>query len=89
MDQNEFTRILASDGFEEVVTVVREPNGSLAEHRHPFEAKALILDGELRIRTAGQERVYLPGQVFHLALNELHSEAYGPTGVSYLAGRKP
>jgi hypothetical protein len=32
--------------------------------------------------------LYRPGEVFHLAQAEPHSERYGPTGVSYLVGRK-
>lgn len=88
METDEFARLLTSEGFDEVVTVMRQPNGSLGKHAHPFEAKALILDGELRINTAGTERVYQAGQVFHLLSNVSHAESYGPSGVKYLVGRK-
>ena len=87
MQQDEFTRSLAAEGFQEVVTVVRDA-GAMGEHSHPFAAKALILEGELRITCAGDERSYLPGQVFQLAANTPHSEAYGSQGVKYLVGRK-
>ena len=59
------------------------------EHTHPFEAKALILAGEIRIVTAQGERVYRAGDLFHLQAHEPHSEFYGPLGVRYLSGRKP
>jgi quercetin dioxygenase-like cupin family protein len=57
-------------------------------HAHPFEAKALIIDGDLTIRAGESQRNYRPGDVFHLPTNAPHSESYGPDGVTYLVGRK-
>jgi quercetin dioxygenase-like cupin family protein len=88
MKHDEFIQLLASEGFKEVVTVEREPNGFLATHTHPFEAKALILDGEIRLQVGEAEQVFQPGQVFHLSANEPHTEYYGPRGVKYMVGRK-
>ena len=88
MEREEFTQILAREGFEEVVTVTREPDGFLGTHTHPFEAKALILSGELRIKTGRAEQTYQAGQIFHLLAGEPHAERYGPAGVAYLVGRK-
>ncbi|KXU94433.1 cupin [Caballeronia megalochromosomata] len=88
MHRDEFLALLSSEGFDEVVSVTREPNGSLDVHAHPFEAKALILEGDLTIRIGGNENTYRPGDVFHLATNIEHAEQYGPDGVSYLVGRK-
>ena len=65
-----------------------EAGGMLGDHTHPFEAKALILSGDIRIATAASERVYQAGDVFHLAAEEPHSEFYGMLGVQYLVGRK-
>ena len=42
---------LGREGFGTVVRVEREPHGLWNTHTHPFEAKALILSGEIRIRT--------------------------------------
>ncbi|BAN24401.1 cupin domain-containing protein [Caballeronia insecticola] len=91
MHRDEFLAALSSEGFNEVVTVTREPNVALDLHAHPFEAKALILEGNLTIRTGRTDddaRTYSAGDVFHLAANIEHSEQYGPEGVSYLVGRK-
>jgi quercetin dioxygenase-like cupin family protein len=88
MTQDEFAKNLESEGFDEIATVMRDANGSLDDHTHPFEAKALVLDGELRITTAHDDRTYRAGDVFHLKANELHSEVYGPLGVAYIVGRK-
>lgn len=89
MERDQFVELLRQEGFEQLVTVEREPNGALDLHRHPFEAKALILDGELRLVQDGQEQVCRRGDLFHLAPNAPHSESYGPQGVRYLVGRKP
>ncbi len=88
MDTQLFTQTLVQDGFETPVTVAREAGGMLADHAHPFEAKALVLSGDIRIATATSERVYQPGEVFHLQAMEPHSEFYGMFGVTYLVGRK-
>jgi len=88
MDRREFEALLAAERFEQVVTVEREPGGSMDLHSHPFEAKALVIEGELSIRTAHEERVYRAGEVFHLLADVPHSEVFGPGGVKYLVGRK-
>lgn len=88
MEREVFMDILASEGFEEAVTVTREPDGFLGLHTHPFEAKALILSGELRLDVDGAQQSYRPGQVFHLLAGIPHSEQYGPQGVEYLVGRR-
>jgi quercetin dioxygenase-like cupin family protein len=88
MKLDDFKAQLAAEGFEEAVTVEREADGSLDSHAHPFEAKALILEGELSICTDDGERTYRSGDIFHLAANVFHTERYGPAGVKYLVGRK-
>ncbi len=88
MDRARFEQELQALGYE-VSTVTRPAHGSLDVHTHSFEAHALILAGEIRIRCVGEEeKLYRPGEVFHLAYGQPHSESYGPEGVSYLVGRK-
>ena len=88
MERDEFIDALKREGYAEIVTVTRDPNGTADDHVHPFEAKALILHGELAIRIGTAEQVYKTGDVFHLQANESHSERYGPEGAQYLVGRK-
>jgi quercetin dioxygenase-like cupin family protein len=88
MEREQFINMLNREGFKEIVTVEREANGSLDLHTHPFEAKALILDGELYLYGNGNEQICGAGDIFHLQANEAHAERYGPQGVRYLVGRK-
>lgn len=89
MDRKNFIELLTHEGFSEIVTVSREANGALEMHVHPFEAKALIVQGEIFLQCAGAaEQAYAVGQVFHLAANAPHVERYGAAGVTYLVGRK-
>lgn len=87
MERETFIRMLAEEGFPEPVVVTRE-HGGMDEHVHPFEAKALIVAGEITIRAGGVARLYRVGDVFHLAANLPHAERYGLQGVQYLVGRK-
>ncbi|MEC4720841.1 cupin domain-containing protein [Noviherbaspirillum sp. CPCC 100848] len=88
MERADFLSLLSDEGYSEVATVEREAHGSIDLHAHPFEAKALILNGEIRLRIGEAEQVFRAGEVFHLRANEPHRESYGPDGVIYLVGRK-
>jgi quercetin dioxygenase-like cupin family protein len=88
MDRDAFVTLLEQEGFKEMVTVTREAGGALDVHSHPFESKALILDGEIELQIGGVSRRYRPGDVFHLQTNEPHAERYGANGVQFLVGRK-
>jgi quercetin dioxygenase-like cupin family protein len=87
MNRDAFTDILKQEGFAEIITVAREP-GAMDEHTHPFEAKALILEGELVMTCNGAERHYEAGDVFHLPAGTPHAERYGANGVQYIVRRK-
>ncbi|MCD4864004.1 cupin [Pseudomonas sp. PLB05] len=89
MDQATFIEQLAREGFQPPVLVERDALGRLESHAHFFKARALVIQGELHIRTAAGERHYGVGDIFQLAAQEPHSEVFGPMGVRYLAGRRP
>jgi quercetin dioxygenase-like cupin family protein len=88
MERDDFIEMLAREGFQTTALVEREADASLENHTHAFEAKALILEGDLTLTVAGKKTRYRTGDVFHLMTNETHSERYGPDGVCYLVGRK-
>jgi quercetin dioxygenase-like cupin family protein len=88
MNREAFEKLLNAQGYSTLVTVEREADGALGEHSHPFEARALILQGELSIGVDGRSTRYQTGEQFHLMANVVHTEQYGPQGVVYLVGRK-
>ncbi|MFM0344804.1 MULTISPECIES: cupin domain-containing protein [unclassified Paraburkholderia] len=88
MDRNAFIESLTKEGFPDAVVVTREANVEMEIHEHAFEAKALILEGEMSIRMDDEVRAYRVGDVFHLPANKPHAERFGPNGVTYLVGRK-
>ena len=76
MNKEEFASELSREGFKEVVTVTREADGFMDLHTHPFEAKALILDGELKIWVTDTEIFCKAGDTFHLLAETAHSVRY-------------
>ena len=88
MDTSRFTRELSELGFAEVLTRTWPANQFIDTHTHPFEARALVLDGELVITCDGASRTYRVGEVFALGAQRPHTEQYGPYGATYLVGRK-
>jgi hypothetical protein len=88
MNKEQFLHILHQSRYPEPVEVQQVPNGHLGEHTHPFSVQALVIDGFIEITIDGQATKYVAGDVFALALNQVHTETYGPQGVRYLASRK-
>ncbi len=87
MTPEEFEQQMQQQGYETVV-VERPANGSLDLHTHPFEARALILEGEITIVCEGHTQLCRAGELFQLDANMPHTETYGPQGVKYIAARK-
>ena len=88
MNTEQFLHLLRQDGFPEPVEVQQIPNGVLDLHEHPFEVRALVIEGSIEIVINGSSRVYKAGDIFQLSLKQPHSESYGSEGVKYLASRK-
>lgn len=88
MNTEQFQLLLQQDGFPGPVEVQKVPNGQLGNHEHPFEVRALVIEGSIDITINGKSRTYKTGDVFELGFKEVHSESYGPEGVKYLASRK-
>ena len=64
------------------------PGGQLGNHEHPFEVKALVIEGSIDIVIEGVSKAYRAGDVFQLGFKQVHAELYGPHGVKYLASRR-
>jgi quercetin dioxygenase-like cupin family protein len=83
-----FEADLKRDGFAEIDTRSLPPGQVNALHSHPFEVKAMVLEGEITLTVDGTDRSYRSGDVFTMASGCQHAEHVGGSGVSYLVGRK-
>lgn len=88
MDTIDFERALRAEGYDEVLTRVWEPGRIVPEHTHPFDARVLILDGEVTLGCGGRSQTYRRGEIFALPAGTPHTETYGPAGARFLAGRR-
>jgi quercetin dioxygenase-like cupin family protein len=88
MDQASFEAELRAAGYHEVALREMAANAVNPEHSHPFDARLLVLDGEMTIACEGEVRTYRAGDTFAMAAQRRHSERSGPQGARYLAGRR-
>ncbi|MCW5736224.1 MAG: cupin domain-containing protein [Enhydrobacter sp.] len=87
MDQQAFKAELERDGY--AVMTNTTPGAKVnPEHSHPFDVKAVVVEGALTLNCDGQSRTYKPGEIFTMPRGCLHSESYGAEGAVVLAGRK-
>jgi quercetin dioxygenase-like cupin family protein len=87
MDRNAFEAALQRDGYEIVVRTM-EPNSNKPAHVHDFDARVMVVAGEMTLARDGASRAYRPGETFDIAHGHRHAEIAGPEGVSYVAGRR-
>ena len=88
MKDEHFEFALRRDGFDDIERK-NLPAGTLGpEHAHPFDVRALVLDGEIRLTVEGDEYAYREGDIFVMPAGHRHAEAVGPDGVDYLVGRR-
>ncbi|MFO1081994.1 MAG: cupin domain-containing protein [Reyranellaceae bacterium] len=87
MNTAEFEATLRQEGYRVVHTAVR-PNLVAANHCHDFDAKALVLGGEITITCDNAPVTFRAGQCFEVPMGRMHAEQVGPTGVALLSGRR-
>jgi quercetin dioxygenase-like cupin family protein len=88
MDPTQFETALRQDGFTEVATKSQPPGHTAPEHAHPFDVRALVLEGEITLTVDGQGTAYRAGDVFVMEGGCRHSEAIGAEGARILSGRR-
>jgi quercetin dioxygenase-like cupin family protein len=88
MDRASFAASLKADGYEGPLDRRMEAGVKTPEHTHPFDARLMVLEGEYRLTCGGTTRHYGPGDVFEVAANVPHAEAYGPEGATFVVGRR-
>lgn len=75
-------------GFDEVLERVWEPALEIATHTHPFDAEAIVTEGEMWLTCDGETQHLLPGGTFQIACGTPHAERYGPQGATYWVARR-
>ena len=87
MDRDYFEQRLKADGYEPVERHM-DANHFNPEHVHEFDARVMLLDGEMTITRPSGAQTFRPGDVCEMAAGTPHSEQCGPSGAHYLAGRR-
>ena len=87
MDRKLFEEELEREGY-----TVREsgmqPGEPKGQHEHDFDARLLVLDGEITIAWGDVLRTYRAGDSYSLPAGTSHDEIVGPNGVRYVVGRR-
>lgn len=86
MDRAAFEAELQHEG-RQVVTVTMQPNQINPEHAHDFEARLMVVAGEMAVDYGDRRQSYRSGDTFTMPLGHRHSEHAGPAGATYVAGR--
>lgn len=87
-DFSVFEKEAHAAGYDEVLVRHWEPNTQLDTHSHPFDAEAVVVDGEMWLSCKGTTRHLHRGDTFRLASGEPHEERYGEQGATYWVARR-
>ncbi len=87
MDQAAFETELQREGYQVVVNTM-QPDAINPEHAHDFDARLLVVAGEMTIAAEGKSNTYRVGETFSMTHGCRHSEQAGPEGATYVAGRR-
>ena len=88
VNSESFEAGLKSDGFDEILTSTNPGGKYNAEHAHPFDVRAMVLQGEVTLGWDGRTQTFRPGDIFTMARDCPHTERFGPEGAVSLVGRK-
>ena len=83
----EFEAAERARGCTEVISRDWKPGQVVPEHSHPFDARALVVQGEMWLTVHGATQHLRPGDRFELAQGTPHAERYGEQGATYWVAR--
>jgi quercetin dioxygenase-like cupin family protein len=87
MNQSEFEADLRREGYEVFYSGMRAGMVN-DEHAHDFDARVMVIGGEITITRGGTARTFRAGDSCAVPAGELHVEHVGPQGVAFIAGRR-
>lgn len=85
---DDFERAAVAAGFDEALVRDWLPGQVVNDHSHPFDAEAVVVDGEMWLSGEGGTRHLVIGDTFALPAGTVHSERYGPVGATYWVARR-
>ena len=87
MNRTEFETSATADGYE-IVDREMAAGHVNPEHSHEFDARLLMLEGEMTVTYKDGPVTYRAGDTCALAAGTMHAEQCRPNGARYLAARK-
>ena len=75
-------------GFDEAIVREWAAHQVIPMHSHPFDASAVVTQGEMWLTCDGDTQYLTRGGTFNLPRGKLHSERYGPEGAVYWVARR-
>lgn len=84
----EFETAARARGFDAVLERRWNPDQVVGTHSHPFDADALVVEGEFWLTVGPDTRHLRAGDSFQLARNTPHDERYGPQGAVFWVARR-
>jgi quercetin dioxygenase-like cupin family protein len=88
VDFDAYADSMKQQGFDQVVERVWKPLAIVEEHTHHFDARAVVVQGEMWLTVNGRTEHLLPGGTFEIPANVPHSERYGAAGATYWVARR-
>ena len=85
---NEFETRAKAQGYDQVLERRWEIDTVVDTHVHPFDANAVVVQGEMWLTVGDQTQHLLAGDTFALARGTPHSERYGKEGATYWVARR-
>jgi len=86
MDEQQWTKQLQDEGFDDVYVWEDSPNMYYPEHQHRDVTAHIILQGEMTVTVNGESHTYKPGERFDVPGKTAHSARMGPEGCTYMIG---
>jgi quercetin dioxygenase-like cupin family protein len=87
MNQSDFEADLRRQGYQVFYGGLR-PGEVNVDHTHDWDARVMVLGGEITLTRAGKAETFRVGDSCAVAAGEVHAERVGPHGVAYIAGRR-
>ena len=87
MDRLTFEAELRRDGYQ-IINGGLRPDTANPEHAHDFDARVMVLGGEITITRDGKAETFRAGDSCSVPAGTMHAEQVGREGVAYISRRR-